>query len=63
MYIIDSHGKKIEVTDLAEAIKQAAMFADMHHENKAFKKMDEDLKIYRRDMLMKLQNLKNGLIE
>jgi hypothetical protein len=61
MYIIDIHGKQIEVTDLAEAIKQAAMFAGMRHENKAFKKMDEDLKIYWRDIFMKLQNLKSGL--
>ena len=62
MYIIDIHGKQIEVTNLVEAIKQAAMFVDMHHENEAFKKPDEDLKIYWRDILMKLQNLKNGLI-
>ncbi len=42
MYIADINGKRIEVTNLPDAIKQAAMFSEMQHEDEAFEKMDED---------------------
>lgn len=58
MHINDINGKRIEVTNLSEAIKQAAMFAHMQHADKCFKKMDKDLKIYWKDVLNKLNELK-----
>ncbi len=61
MYIIDITGKRIEVSNLPDAIKQAAMFSEMQHEDDAFKKMDEDLKIYWNDILIKLQHLQKEL--
>lgn len=62
MHIIDINGKRIEITDLAVAIKQATMFADMQHEDETFKGIDESLKIYWKDVLMKLQHLQETLI-
>jgi len=35
MYIADINGKRIEVTNLPDAIKQAAMFSEMQHEDEA----------------------------
>ena len=52
-------GTVIEVTNLNEAIEQAAMFANFEHIDKAFQKTDKYLKAYWTDVLNKLKTLQN----
>ena len=59
MTITDNEGTIIEVTNLKEAIEQAAMFANMKHVDKAFEKTDKYLKAYWTDVLNKLKTLQN----
>ena len=58
MNITDIEGKSIEVTDLDKAIRQAAMFTNMKHIEKAFEQTDKYLKAYWTDVLKKLKQLK-----
>ena len=58
MYINDMKGRKIEVTDLEKAISQASMFSDMKHEGARFRKLDDELNAYWKDILNKLNALK-----
>ena len=59
MTITDIEGKVIEVTSLNDAIKQATIFANMEHIDKAFEKTDKYLKAYWNDVLNKLKTLQN----
>ena len=63
MHINDMNGQRIEVTNLEEAISQASMFTDMKHEDASFSKLDDQLKIYWKDILNKLNALKKINIE
>ena len=60
MTITDNEGTIIEVTNLKEAIEQAAMFANMKHVDKTFEKTDKYLKDYWTDILNKLKMLQNS---
>lgn len=60
MYIIDNTGRKIEVTDLDAALKQAETFADYFHEDKAFADLDQLQKSYWLDIIEKLKQLRNN---
>ena len=59
MTISDKEGTIIEVTNLKEAIEQAAMFANFEHIDKTFEKTDKYLKAYFTDVLNKLKTLQN----
>ena len=59
MTITDLDGKTITVTDLPEAIKQAAMFKGFRHKDRSFKKMDDRLQAYWTDVHKKLLQLYN----
>jgi len=59
MTITDIEGTVIEVTNLNEAIKQATMFANFEHVDKAFQKADKYLSAYWIDILNKLKTLQN----
>ena len=59
MTITDNEGTIIEVTNLKEAIEQAAMFANMKHVDKVFEKTDKYLKDHWTDILNKLKMLQN----
>lgn len=61
MYITDLNGKQIEVTDLADAIKQAQAFKQYSHEDFGFSELDEQLSIYWADMHGKLLKLQSNL--
>ncbi len=59
MNITDLNGRQIEVTDLANAIKQAQAFMEYSHEDCGFSELDEQLSIYWTYMhgkLLKLQS-------
>jgi len=58
MEIIDLDSNKITVTDLDEALKQAQMFKNFRHADKAYKALDKKLKRYWRDIYIKLSALK-----
>jgi hypothetical protein len=58
MSIVDINGEKIEVTNLDEAIKQAAMFSTLKHDDKTFENTDKALNNYWQDMLNKLKALR-----
>lgn len=58
MQIIDNKGEKITVTDLATAIKQAALFKQYRHKDKGRGKRDAELKIYWSEMHSKLLKLR-----
>lgn len=59
MEVIDLDGKKIKVTDLGEALKQAQMFKSYRHADKTYRELDKKLKQYWTDLYNKLTALKN----
>lgn len=52
--IEDKNGENVEVTNLAEAIKQADYFRNFSHTNKLFEKFDQKRQAYWQDMYEKL---------
>lgn len=61
MHIIDIDGKLITVTDLPEAIRQAAAFKEFRHEDPAFAETDKRLQAYWHDIHAKLLELQKSL--
>lgn len=57
MEITDNQGKRITVTDLNAAIKQAKAFMEYRHENPGFTHLDHTLKAYWADVYEKLCSL------
>lgn len=60
MIIVDMNGERIDVTNLDEAIKQAAMFSSLKHDDKTFENTDKSLNNYWQDVLHKLKALRNN---
>ncbi|GAA0536986.1 hypothetical protein [Chitinophaga japonensis] len=63
MFIFDSNGKKLEITDLNAALKQADLFRYFHHDDPAFAALDRELSAYWQDVydkLLELGNVKNA---
>lgn len=52
--IEDKNGENVEVTNLAEAIKQADYFRNFSHTDKLFEKFDKKRQAYWQDMYEKL---------
>ena len=59
MIITDINGKELTVTDLNSALKQAKEFVNLQHTDEQFKKLDDNLKLYWRDIVEKLEVLQN----
>lgn len=57
-YIRDLNGRRIEVTDLAKAIKQTGWYKEYQHDPPT--PSDKERKAYWRDMHEKLKALKNS---
>ena len=59
MFIRDNNQQLIEVTNLKKAINQAKMFSTMYHCDTRFKELDKELQQYWKDILQKLNDLKD----
>ena len=59
MKIKDMDGRPITVTNLKDAINQAAFFKNLQHDDPAFSELDNYLKTYWTDFYNKLIELKN----
>ena len=60
-YITDLDGKRIEVTNLRKAIKQAAAFKEYRHIGTTFRQLDKKLCAYWTDLHEKLLQLQSRL--
>ncbi|TKT84897.1 hypothetical protein [Dyadobacter frigoris] len=59
MHITDSHDQQIKVTDLPEAIRQAALFKQYRHKDAKSGKRDDELQFYWKDLHIKLLKLQS----
>ncbi|WP_268223542.1 hypothetical protein [Sinomicrobium oceani] len=60
MYITDSNGKQITITDLKAAIERAKAFKTYRHENPGFAELDDMLQHYWTDVYEKLLQLQQA---
>jgi signal transduction histidine kinase len=61
MHIYDLDGKRVTITDLPEAIRQAGEFKEFRHEDPSFSEMDKKLQAYWSDIHTKLVALQKSL--
>jgi hypothetical protein len=61
MFITDSKGEQIKVTDLDASLRQVELFVNLTHEDPSFITLDTELKTYWQDIKQKLLTLKEKL--
>lgn len=61
MTLTDLNGNTVTITDLAQALKQAAEYKDYSHVNKGFEKLDKARNAYWADICNKLSALQQKI--
>lgn len=57
MLVTDLYGKSMQITNLPEAIRQAALYKEFRHVDTRFRNLDRELSAYWKDMHQKLLRL------